>query len=249
MRLITVLLAVAVAALVAVYVFTRPGQSNGDGYMEAEQAPLITALPGRFKVKPDDPRGLDVEGQDQTIYAAGAGIEDSSDINLGAAPETPMARPGTGAVRTTPEPDAPARNLLPPAMRAPPGVGLAAEPAAIADAAALPAPAAVRSVPPAASAAPPPAKAATLPTPTLPKAAAGAAGKIVQLGAFSSRARAETEWARLAARHGMLGFSPRYLPTERGGQTLWRLRASGGDAAGLCARLAAAGDTCTVVSE
>ncbi|MBB6227394.1 cell division septation protein DedD [Polymorphobacter multimanifer] len=238
MRLIIVLLAVAVAAIIAVYVFTRPGQSNGDGYMEAAQAPLINALPGPFKVKPEDPRGLDVEGQDQTLYAAGAGIDDMSDINLGAAPEVPMARPGSGEA----EPAAPpptARNLLPPAM----GGDAVATPA--------PAPAAApAAAPPAALA---PARAAPAPVPTItappPRAAPAAGGKTVQLGAFSSRARAESEWARLAARHGMLGFSPRYVPTERGGQTLWRLRASGGDTAALCARLAGAGDSCTVVSE
>ena len=36
-------------------------------------------------------------------------------------------------------------------------------------------------------------------------------------------------------------------PAESGGKTVYRLRASGGDARALCARLKAAGESCTII--
>lgn len=219
-RLIAILTVIAALAILAVFVLLRPGQGSDEGYMEAAQAPLISAEPGPFKVKPEDPRGLDVQGQDQTIYAAGTGNAQDGDINLGALPEEPMARPGT-----TP-PATPAQDLLPPAMQ----TGPAPKPAPALPKATLPTPPFIAPKPP-------------------PPAPIAAPGRTVQLGAFSTRERAEAAWARLAARPGMAGFTPRYASVSRDGQTLWRLRASGGDAAALCARLSAASETCTVVTE
>ncbi len=227
-RLLVILGVLAAIAIGAVFVLLRPGQGSDEGYMEAAQAPLITAEPGPIKVKPDDPRGLDVEGQDQTLYAAGAGIDEGSNIDMGALPEEPMARPGSAPQATVII--EPAKNLLPQAMR--------------------PQAEAVRPVAPPNATPPvvtPPA--ATLAVKPPAPTPAPASRRTVQLGAFSTRERAETEWARLAARHGMLGFSPRYASVSRDGKTLWRLRAAGGDAAALCARLTASGDTCSMVSE
>ncbi len=229
-RIIIGLAAFAVVAIIIVFILLRPGGSSDQGYMEADQAPLITAEPGPYKVKPQDPRGLDVEGLGDTMYAAGAGIEQSNDINFGAPPEEPLPRPGTvmadtdtveqPAPQSVPPPASP-KNLLPPAMQQP-----VEKPAAEAP---KPAPVA-------------PPKAAPKPAP-----AATAAATQVQLGAFSSRARAEAAWSRLVAKYGLPGLTPRYISTTSGDQTLFRLRTTPPDAAALCARLAAAGDPCTEV--
>jgi cell division septation protein DedD len=208
--------------------------------------------------------GMDVEGQDQTLYAAGAGIDEGSDINLNAGPEAPLPRPGSAPMG---DPEA----LLPPDMGNDAMVPAAAAPVA-------PAPATQRPAPPVAKPAPlvvpkpAPAPAAKLalpkpvPTPVAkpapvakpvpapvakpvpaPVAKPAAASGSVQLGAFGTAARAETVWSELRARHGMAGFSRQVSPIERDGKTLYRLRASGGDARATCARLTAAGDACTVV--
>jgi hypothetical protein len=235
-RILVGLAALAVVAIIIVFILLRPGGSSDQGYMEADQAPLITAESGPYKVKPQDPSGLDVQGQGDTMYAAGAGIEQSSDINFGAAAEEPLPRPGTNSPGTnspgtavpgtdgadTPAaPTAPPKNLLPPAMQQ-----QAAKPALD-----TPKPAVV---------APP----KVAPKPAL---TANAPATQVQLGAFSTRARAETAWGRLVAKHGFAGLTPRYISTTSGDQTLFRLRTATPDAAALCARLAAGGDPCTEV--
>jgi cell division septation protein DedD len=233
-RLIGLLVVLALVAVALVWFLTSRAPGDAQGYMEASQAPLITAEPGPFKLRPDNPRGLDVEGQDQTLYAAGAGIDGQSDIDLSATPEEPMPRPGSA--EEPPAPVTPAQDLLPPAMRGPAPTPAPARPAA---AAAARPPAAPSPAPAPAPAAAPAPRAAPPATP----------GRTVQLGAFSTRARAEAAWAALAAKHGMLSFTPSYAAIERDGQTLWRLRATGGDAAALCQRLASTNDSCTVVRE
>jgi len=71
----------------------------------------------------------------------------------------------------------------------------------------------------------------------------------VQLGAFSSRERAEAAWTALVKTHGLIGSSPQYSTIERDGKTLIRLRARGGDPQAICARLAKTGDPCSVVPQ
>ncbi len=243
------LLLVAVAVIGAIMLFSQQGSGSEQGYMEAGQAPLIEADRSPWKVAPADPMGMDVEGQDQTLYAAGAGIDEGSDINLSAGPEAPLPRPGS-------EPMGDPESLLPPDMG---NDALAAAPAPLAPALAAPRPA-----PPAAKPAPlvvpkpapAPAAKLALPKPVpapvakpvpAPVAKPATTSGSVQLGAFGTAARAETVWSDLRARHGMAGFSRQVSPIERDGKTLYRLRASGGDARATCARLTAAGDACTVV--
>jgi hypothetical protein len=211
---LTLLAAVVVGAFLLI---SRQEQNSGEGYMEASQAPLITAERGPWKIKPEDPMGLDVEGQDQTLYAAGIGIDEASRIDTAAVPEAPLPRPGTTAALE------PAKNLLPPAMQTDKQA---------------PAPAPDR-----AAAVAPPASAAS---PAQPAPAAPAA-ESAQLGAFSSRERAEAAWAALVKAHGLIGSTPVYVPLERDGKTLIRLRTRGGDAKAICARLAKTGDPCSVV--
>lgn len=254
----------AVVAIALIIAFTRREGGSTAGYMAADQAPLITAEPGPYKVPPSDPRGLQVEGQDQTIYAAGEGIDPGSIIDGNSIPEEPLPRPGLprdlvpeGANEVVP-PDVappggtPAVTPAPPvAVRPPASAGLPPAP--------MPRPATMpraATTPPVVPAAKPPTRpvadkpvAPPKPAPETPAEKPAASGKAgtVQLGAFSSEDKANAAWAALAGKPGMAGMSRRIIKVEADGKTLYRLRASGGDAATLCARLKAAGQACTIV--
>ena len=65
---------------------------------------LIRAEPGPYKVKPDDPGGLDVAGDSGTAFATGAGEDRDAEIDLDAVAEAPIARP-------KPEPAPPPKTL------------------------------------------------------------------------------------------------------------------------------------------
>ncbi|HYI64860.1 MAG TPA: SPOR domain-containing protein [Allosphingosinicella sp.] len=109
------------------------------------------------------------------------------------------------------------------------------------------APPAPRPAPVAARPAPPPARPA--PARPAPAPAPAASGPTIQLGAFSSQAGANGAWTALAGRFRYLApLSHAVVSTRVGGRTLYRLRASGADAAGVCRRLRAAGEDCSVVS-
>jgi hypothetical protein len=75
-----------------------------------------------------------------------------------------------------------------------------------------------------------------------------ASGPTIQLGAFSSQARATQAWNALSGRFGYLApLSHSVVPVQAGGRTLYRLRATGPDSAGICGRLRVAGEACSVV--
>jgi hypothetical protein len=261
------LLLLAIVAVAGGFaLFGKRESGSTAGYMNAEQAPLITAEPGPYKLPPTDPKGLQVEGQDQTIYAAGEGNGPVSQIDTTAMPEEPMARP---------EAEGPPRDLLPPAAGAAAPV---AAPPPSAPAATKPAPAVVPAPPPVAAKAAPAPAAVAPPKPAPPKAEptktdpakakaptagmqaadepgvmqAPVPGKrpshIAQLGAFSSPEKAEAAWAAAAAKSPTLAQRKKLVvEVESNGKTLYRLRASGGDAESLCAELKAAGQACTVI--
>ena len=74
------------------------------------------------------------------------------------------------------------------------------------------------------------------------------AGPAIQLGAFSSQAAANGAWTALSARFRYLApLAHSVTPAQVGGRTLYRLRASGPNAADICRRLEVAGETCTPV--
>jgi hypothetical protein len=76
-----------------------------------------------------------------------------------------------------------------------------------------------------------------------------ASGPTIQLGAFSSQAAANQAWSALSGRFRYLApLSHNVVPAQVGGRTLYRLRASGADAAGICRRLQVAGEACSVVN-
>jgi hypothetical protein len=64
----------------------RDGAVGGAGGDET----LIAAPEGDYKVKPDDPGGMKVEGRDDTALAASQGVETQGRINVNAVAEAPV---------------------------------------------------------------------------------------------------------------------------------------------------------------
>lgn len=83
----------------------------------------------------------------------------------------------------------------------------------------------------------------------VPEAAPAPSGTVIQLGAFSSAAKAEAAWQALTARFGALGgLSKIVVPVSS--SKLFRLRAgaaSPADAKAMCQSLKVAGESCVVV--
>jgi hypothetical protein len=173
----------------------RPGP-NGE---------VIAAPQGDYKQRPENPGGMNVQGEGDTAFAASAGQTPQGSLNTNAVPERPVARPPAA-------PPAPAPSARP----APPPVA----------------------IPP-----------APMPRPTAPAPAARGGGPTIQLGAFSSQASANGAWSALSGRFRYLApLGHSVVPVRVGERTLYRLRASGPDAAGICRRLQIAGEDCSVVS-
>ena len=250
-----VLVLATIAAVGLVLLMAKKDGGSTQGYMNAEQAPVITAEPGPYKVTPADPAGMHIDGMDGTMYTAGEGIDQGSAIDPSLAPEAPLPRPGTVT--------GPPRDLVPEPM-ADPGVA-AAVPRPAAPVAAPPVAAPKPVTPPVAApkaVAPPvvpgPKPVVPMPKPvvaapakplvSLPKSveiAPSAKAGTVQLGAFSTEDKANAAWAPLAARHGLSG--KRVIAVTSGDKTLYRLRAASGDPVATCGKLKAAGDACAIV--
>lgn len=174
---------VLLGAAVGGYFWFTGGATGGRGE-------LIAAPEGEYKVKPDDPGGMEVEGEGDTAFAASEGAEPKARIDFSAVPEAPVV-------------------AQPKAKEA------------------APAPKQVEAQPP----------------------APAAEGGTIQLGAFSSQAGASSAWKALADRFGYLEpLSHSVVPVQSGGRTLYRLRASGPEAANICGRLRVAGETCVSVN-
>ena len=228
-----------VAAVGLILLMAKKDGGSTEGYMNAEQAPVITAEPGPYKVKPADPAGMAIEGIDGTMYTTGEGIDSGSTIDPSLAPEVPMPRPGTVA--------GPPQDLVPEGVvEAPAAIAptVAAPPAAQRD---LPAPRPVPAPAPATTAAPKPpvAKPLVVVPKAVPNPSPVAKAGSVQLGAFSRAEKADAAWAGVAGKHGLTG--KRVIAVERGGTTLYRLRASSADPAATCAKLKSVGDACAAV--
>ena len=91
--------------------------------------------------------------------------------------------------------------------------------------------------------------------PVKPPVATAAAGKTVsggtiQLGAFSSSAKANLAWKSLSGRFAYLKpYAGAVTPVSIGKGTMYRLRVGvGGEAQTICGKLKVAGETCAVVS-
>lgn len=81
-------------------------------------------------------------------------------------------------------------------------------------------------------------------------APSGAAGSVIQLGAFKNTAQAERAWTALAARFGALsGMTKMVVPYSAGGSSGYRLRASAASpeaAKAACRQVQAGGESCFV---
>jgi len=183
----------------------QPG-AQGDGK-------LIAAAEGDYKVRPDAPGGMKVEGQGDTAFKASEGDTPKGKIDLNATSETPVA--GTKAPKIN-GPATPAGKTASAPMPANGGKLVAAPPAA----------------------------------PVVRPGAVGKGGGMVQLGAFSSEAKANQTWVSLAKRYAYLAPLAKSVEAAQvGGGTVYRLRANaGGDAGTVCGKLRVAGENCLVVN-
>jgi cell division septation protein DedD len=112
------------------------GNRHAPGASPTAEVETIKAPEGAYKVKPDHPGGMNVQGQGDTSFAASAGAEPKGRIDTNAVPETPVSRTG-GAAPAAPPQAAHAAAAKPPAQASKP-----AAPAKPAPAPAKPAPAA-----------------------------------------------------------------------------------------------------------
>jgi len=182
------------------------------------EPPVIEADSRPLRVRPDNPGGLQVPGQDETIMG-GTGSQEAE--ALAPPPETPAPQ----ALRDQQQHPAQAAPAAPPVIEAPP------------QAAAPPA----KPVPPPAAA-----KAAEKPQAT------GAVQ--VQLTAVDTEAAAHGEWQRISKRAPTLfqDRKPTIQKFDKNGQSLYRLRTGGfadaKQAGEFCAKVKAAGLTCTVAN-
>lgn len=65
--------------------FWYQGQNGGDG-----NGQLIAAQEGDYKVKPDDPGGMNVQGDGDAVYSTSLGNESDGSVDLNGMPEAPV---------------------------------------------------------------------------------------------------------------------------------------------------------------
>lgn len=75
---------------IALVIYTLFWLGNRDGSVNREPE-LIIAEGGDYKVKPDAPGGMKVDGEGDTAFAASEGADPDGKINLDAIPEAPVA--------------------------------------------------------------------------------------------------------------------------------------------------------------
>jgi len=66
--------------------------NRGATHRAGGEAELIKAPPGAYKVRPDDPGGMTVEGEGDTAFQASAGADPKGKINTNAVPEAPVKK-------------------------------------------------------------------------------------------------------------------------------------------------------------
>lgn len=89
-RMLGALMVVLIAAGAIAGTFFWLGNREAAGAGPPE---LIAAPPGPYKVKPQNPGGLDVSGESETAFATSAGEDRDSRLDLNLVPEAPMERP------------------------------------------------------------------------------------------------------------------------------------------------------------
>ncbi|MEA3002698.1 MAG: hypothetical protein QOH81_1486 [Sphingomonadales bacterium] len=79
------------------------GNRHAPGAGPTAEVETIKAPDGAYKVKPDHPGGMNVQGQGDTSFAASAGAEPKGRIDTNAVPETPVSRTGGTAPAAQPQ--------------------------------------------------------------------------------------------------------------------------------------------------
>ena len=212
---------IAIAMLTAVVVWWRHHRAQN-----ADLGQIIHAPAEPYKVKPADPGGMKPDRNGEVTYGTSAGQDIDSPLDLSALPEQPIAKAPAPAAKAPAPTEAP--------------VPAAARPAAPV---AAPTPRVAPARPPVVVN---PDRSVTI-AGDMPEAPSGPSGTI-QLGAFSTEAKAGAVWKTMSQRFAYLrGLEKVVVPVESDGKTLYRLRASGAGAPGFCARLRIAGETCSAV--
>ena len=94
--------------------------NRGAAHRTGGEAELVKAQPGPYKVKPNAPGGMTVEGEGDTAFAASAGADPKGKINTGAVPEAPVQKGAPPAqpqqtAQAQPQPQPKAPDKKPPA--------------------------------------------------------------------------------------------------------------------------------------
>jgi hypothetical protein len=203
-------------ALIVVALITLGIVIGGVWMLRSKSAPpaadptVIAAAEGDYKVKPEAPGGMKVEGKGDSAFATSEGAEANGKIDSNALPETPVKGvKGATAADAASKPSANTTVALP-KVTAP---LVAKSPVAV-----------------------------TAPTKS--------GGRVVQLGAFGSEAKAETAWTSLIGRYPYVASLQKSIVAATvAGSTVYRLRAdAGANAASVCAKLKAAGENCIQVN-
>jgi hypothetical protein len=77
--------------------------NRGAVHRTGGEAELIKAQPGPYKVKPNQPGGMTVEGEGDTAFQASAGADPKGKINTAAVPEAPVQK-GQQTAQAQPQP-------------------------------------------------------------------------------------------------------------------------------------------------
>jgi cell division protein FtsN len=264
-----------VVATVAVLWFVVEWIGGGRGtdtVAATDEVPLIQAPDGPYKVRPDDPGGLDVDA-DSLTHSVAEGQDPGGELALDVIPEEPVPVIPAAPQQRAPAPEAgaTARTVVPPpAQKSLPVEKPVEKP--LAKPIERPKPVEKTTVKPPVKETPKPVQTVETPKPTPKKDApkpkpepakpapapakpesSKATGNVtVQLGAFNSTASADQVWSKLSGRVGALGGLRKSVqPVESGGKTLYRLRAGGiateAQAGSVCSAVQAAGEQCVIV--
>jgi cell division protein FtsN len=241
-----IVLALLVLAMFAGFVWLAYSEGVSRGRSEA---PVVTADAGPTRVAPQNPGGTAQPYKGFKVYEQPAPPDEDTAQN--------SAPAAAQSAKTTSAPPAAMTKAPEPAAKTPAAKAAAAPPkpapaAKVAAAAPKPAPAAVKSQARATEQPAAPVGPATAPPKPLNTAAAAPAGSIVlQIGAYKSRADADTAWTIYKSKHAALlaGYSPNIEQADLGDKGTWyRLRIAGFSsrdvALALCDRLKADGGSC-----
>jgi hypothetical protein len=203
--------------------------------------PVIEADSSPLRVKPANPGGLQVTGDDQSILSgstgsgAAAALAPPSEVP---APQALKAQEIQAQTAATAPPSSPTQVAPAPTTSASQSAPVEKVPAPVTTKLAA---------------------ASVRPGVTAPSGRGGVTtpsghGPLIQLAALTSEESAKTEWARLERKYPDLlsGRQPQVTRLERDGKVFWRLRTGGfadvGQAKELCERIKAKGAGCTVAA-